>query len=264
MHPVLFTLPNGFSVHTYGVAIAVGTLCAVFIATRWGAKEGIHKDVFPDLGFWAIVGGVVGARLEYLRVNWHLFANRSFTDMLNVRDGGLVYYGGLIGVLVAFLVIVQVRRLPAGKVLDILAPLIPFGQMFGRIGCFGAGCCYGHETDLPWAVTFTDPLSIAPKGVPLHPTQLYEVAYSAMLFATLYALRSRKRFDGQLILLYLMIYPVLRSLNEILRNDAERGYFLEDTLGPTISNAQAISLIIATIASLVFISKWKAAGQTKR
>ena len=63
---------------------------------------------------------------------------------------------------------VQVRRLPAGKVLDILAPLIPFGQMFGRIGCFGAGCCYGHETDLPWAVTFTDPLSIAPKGVPLH------------------------------------------------------------------------------------------------
>ena len=67
MHPVLFTLPNGFSVHTYGVAIAVGTLCAVFIATRWGAKDGIHKDVFPDLGFWAIVGGVVGARLEYRR-----------------------------------------------------------------------------------------------------------------------------------------------------------------------------------------------------
>ena len=100
--------------------------------------------------------------------------------------------------------------------------------------------------------------------MPLHPTQLYEVAYSAILFATLNALRGHKRFDGQLILLYLMIYPVLRSINEVFRNDAERGFFLEDTLGPTISNAQAISLIIATIASLVFLSKWKAAGQTKR
>ncbi|MCB9764189.1 MAG: prolipoprotein diacylglyceryl transferase [Alphaproteobacteria bacterium] len=253
MHPVLFHLTETFSVHTYGVMIAVGTLLAVLIANRWARAEGLPAETMTDLGFWAIVAGVVGARLEYIRVNWHHFQTAGLGPMLNVRDGGLVFYGGLIGVLIAFVLLVVRRRLPVLKVLDIMAPLIPFGQMFGRLGCFAAGCCYGLPTDKPWAVTFTDPMAVAPKGIALHPTQLYAVGYAAALCGLLLFLRGRKRFDGQLILTYLTIYPILRSLNELVRGDLQRGFVMEDLLGQTLSNAQFISLLIAAAAAVGWV-----------
>lgn len=265
MHPVLITLPNGFALHTYGIAIAVGTVLAVLIASRWGTQAGMPKDTFADLGFWAIVAAVAGARLEYLRVNWALFDGAGLGRMLNVRDGGLVFYGGLIGVMVATTVLVRARGLRLLPVLDIVAPLIPFGLVFGRLGCFAAGCCYGQVTEQPWGVVFTDPLAIAPKGVPLHPTQLYEVGYSALLMGLLLWMRPRKRFDGQLILTFLSLYPVLRSLNELLRGDFERGWFLPRQLGQLLTNAQAISLLIATLAAVGWVALYRErAGRAPR
>ncbi len=249
MHPVLFSIGD-FELHLYGVLIALGTILAVAIATKWGKEEGFDKDLFTDLGFWSIVAAVAGARLEYLRVNWSAFANADLATMLNVRDGGLVFYGGFIGTLVAFAIILGRKKVKPLKVLDILAPMVPFGLVFGRMGCFFAGCCYGMETDLPWGIEF--PVvehSRAPSGVHLHPTQLYAVGYSAALFGFLYWVRQRKVFDGQVILSFLTIYPVLRSLNEVVRGDLQRGYVIEGVL----TNAQTISLAIALVAAVGWV-----------
>ena len=248
MHPVLFSIGD-FAVHSYGVLIAIGTVLAVGIATRWGKAEGFGKDTFTDLGFWSIIAAVVGARLEFLRTNWSSFADASFVDLINVRDGGLVFYGGLVGTLVAFAVLIVRKKLPALKILDILAPLVPFGIMFGRLGCFMAGCCYGKPADHPWAVTFTHELTVAPRGIPLHPTQLYEVLYGAGLFGLLFWLRKRKKFDGQLILTLLTAYPLLRSVNELFRGDPGRGWAIDGVL----SNAQAISIVIAVLAAIGWV-----------
>lgn len=256
VHPVLFSLPNGFSIHVYGFMIAVGTVLAVGVASRWAVKDGFDKDLFTDLGFWAILAGVVGARMEYVRVNASQF--QDLQQMVNVRDGGLVFYGGLIAVLVTFVIIVKRRKLPMLKVLDIMAPLIPLGIMFGRLGCFAAGCCYGHQTDVAWAVRFPDdPLTAAPAGLPLHPTQLYEVAYGGLLFGLLTWMRSHKRFDGQLILSFLSLYPILRSINELFRGDPGRGWFMEAQLGEVLSNAQAISVVVALFAAVGWGLLWK-------
>lgn len=249
MHPVLFSVGD-FELHLYGLLIALGTICAVAIATKWGKEEGFDKDLFTDLGFWSIVAAVVGARLEYLRVNWAAFANADLVTMLNVRDGGLVFYGGFIGTLVAFAIILGRKKVNPLKVLDILAPMVPFGLMFGRMGCFFAGCCYGMETDVAWAITFPEvEHGRAPHGVHLHPTQLYAVGYSAALFGFLLWMRKRKAFDGQLILSFLTIYPVLRSLNEMVRGDLQRGYVIEGVL----TNAQTISLGIALLAAMGWV-----------
>lgn len=254
MHPVLFTFPNGFSLHWYGVLIAAGSLVAVWLGGKWSVKDGFDKDLFTDLGFWSILGGVAGARAEYIRVNWSLFRG-DIGRMLNVRDGGLVFYGGLLAVLLVFGVMLVQRRLPAWKVLDILAPLIPLGIVFGRLGCFMAGCCFGETSDLPWAVTFSDPRSVAPTGVPLHPTQLYEAGYGAALFGLLTWMRGHKRFDGQLILTFLTLYPLLRSVNETFRgDDVERGFFL----GTPLSNAQAISVGVAGAALFLLAQRLRA------
>lgn len=264
MHPILFSLPNGFEVHTYGVLIAVGTLLAVLVLNRWAVADGLPKETMTDLAFWSIIAAVVGARLEFLRVNWAMFEGQGLGRMINVRDGGLVFYGGLLAVLVVFIGMIVRRGLPMLRVLDLLAPMIPFGQMFGRFGCFAAGCCHGRPTDVAWAVTFTDPRSVAPKGVALHPTQLYEVGYSLLLFLLLFALRSRKRFDGQLILIYLTLYPILRSINELFRGDLQRGFFLESVLGRALTNAQFISMLIALAAGLGWAVLTKASGASRR
>ncbi|MCP4806143.1 MAG: prolipoprotein diacylglyceryl transferase [Proteobacteria bacterium] len=252
MHPILFSIGD-FAVHSYGVLIALGTILAVTLGTKWSKEAGFHKDMFTDLGFWSIVAAVIGARLEYVRTTWHQFDGASIGQIINVRDGGLVFYGGLIGVLIAFSIIIWRKKLPPLKILDILAPLIPFGIVFGRSGCLMAGCCYGLPTDLPWAVTFTHELSVAPLNIPLHPTQIYEVLYGAGLFGLLVWMRKHVKFDGQLILTFLTLYPLMRSANELLRGDAERGFFLDGSL----SNAQAISVAVAVVAGIGWVTLLK-------
>jgi phosphatidylglycerol:prolipoprotein diacylglycerol transferase len=252
MHPILFSIGD-FDVHFYGALIALGTITAVLIARKWGIKDGFGPDLFTDLGFWCIVGGVVGGRLEYVRTNWPQFDGNLLT-ILNLRQGGLVFYGGLFGVFVAFVAIVILRKKPVLKVLDIMAPLIPLGHVFGRTGCLFAGCCHGKEAhDLPWAITFTDPgaaMDSAFLNTPLHPTQVYAMLYLGALAGFLVFMRNRKAFHGQLILLYLSIYPVLRSINEMFRADESRGWVIDDVM----TNAQAISLVIALVATVAWVT----------
>ncbi|MED5370098.1 MAG: prolipoprotein diacylglyceryl transferase [Myxococcota bacterium] len=256
MHPIAFEIGE-FALHWYGVLIAIGAILAIFIANKWGDAEGLPKGLFGDLGFWSIILGIAGARGWY--VLQHLDKFDSVGAMLNVRSGGLVSYGGLLGVLAAFGIVVIRKKQPLLKVLDILAPLIPLGHVFGRLGCFMAGCCHGHATDVAWAVTFTDPLaSMDPTmlGQPLHPTQLYAAGYLAALAGALIWYRGRKRFDGELILIYLTAYPILRSINEIYRGDSVRGYLIEGW----VTTAQATSFVIALVA----LAGWWWMGKVNR
>ena len=249
MDPVLLTLPGGFDVHVYGLMTTLALGLPMLLAARWGKQDKMPKDFIPDLILICYGGTIIGARLEYVRANWHEFEN-NLLGILDLRSGGQVFYGGLIAVVTMLMVYSYIKKVKPLLLLDLMVPCLALGQAIGRLGCVFAGCCYGGPTDLPWAMTFTHPDSVAPLGVPLHPTQLYEAGYCLALAGFLIWVRRRRRFIGQVFLSYFSIYPVLRSLNELVRDDAQRGYFLEGSLGQTLTNAQGISLLMLTGAAI--------------
>jgi phosphatidylglycerol:prolipoprotein diacylglycerol transferase len=246
MYPVLFRI-GPFAVHTYGVFVAMAFLSAIALALREARREGEDANKILDLCFYILVAAILGSRVLYVLVNWSTFRH-DLLEIVRIWHGGLVFYGGFIGAVITALWYIRRKGLPLLKTLDIMAPSIAFGQFVGRIGCFFAGCCYGKTCDLPWAVTFTHPESLAPKGVPLHPTQLYSSLNSLFIFLVLVGLRRIKRFDGQIFWVYVLLYAVMRSILEHFRGD-ERGMFIEGML----STSQLIGLIMAVMAIAMMI-----------
>ncbi len=254
MYPELFRIGN-FPITTYGIFLAVGMLLALFATSRLAARDGLAKDKIYDLGLWTLVGGLVGSKILMILVEPDV---QIFTlDFL--RSGG-VFYGGLIGGFLAVVIIVRLYNLPFWKVADAFAPGVALGQAFGRQGCFSAGCCWGKPTTLPWGVHFTE-LGHEYTGVPivgpdgsdlhLHPTQLYESFIMLAVFGLLVYLHRKKKFDGQVLIAYGIIYSIVRFSIEFIRDDPRGDLFGFTTL-TGLSTSQGVSLIVAA-ASIIFM-----------
>lgn len=220
MYPTLIKF-GPFAVHAYGFFIAVGFLVGMGIAVSHAKKSGLPFQKIADLGFYVILSSILGARVFYIFTDWERFSG-NLLDMFKIWEGGLVFYGGLIAAMLTGIWFIKKNSLPALKTLDVFAPALAIGHAFGRIGCFFAGCCHGAPTNVPWAVTFTHPESLAVKGVPLHPVQLYDSAGELAIFFLLLTLRKSKRFDGELIFTYGILYSILRFTVEFLRGDATK------------------------------------------
>jgi phosphatidylglycerol:prolipoprotein diacylglycerol transferase len=217
MHPLAFQF-GPFSIHWYGVLVAIGFLAGLWTAGRRAPLSGIPSEKVLDIGPWLIVGAIVGARTLYVISYWDQeFARAPLGEVFMVQKGGLVYYGGLIGASLAYLVYAKVKKLPLWKVADILAPSIALGYVFGRFGCLMNGCCYGRPCDLPWAIRF--PETGPNHGQPVHPTQVYDSLLNAMLYLLLAWLYRRKKFDGQIFSFYLIGFALTRSTVEMFRGD---------------------------------------------
>lgn len=249
MHPILFHLGSA-PIHTYGVAGAVGFLLATFIVLRRSRDLFLNRDKVVDVIFWGSISAIVGARAVFVFQNPE-FAS-SLGAMLNIRGGGLVFYGALLAGLPVVGLLIWRHKLPFFAFMDVVATAAPFGHAVARLGCLAAGCCYGLPTSLPWGVTYSHPLTDAPHAVALHPTQLYAALYLAAIGAACNWLYARKRWNGQVMLLYLVSYAVARSLNEVLRGDFERGWFLPEALGQVLTTSQGLSILFAAAAIVVF------------
>jgi phosphatidylglycerol---prolipoprotein diacylglyceryl transferase len=254
MYPELFRIGT-FPVTTYGIFLAVGMLLALFAASRLGARDGIPRERIYDLGLWTLVGGLIGSKLLMLMLE----DNVNILSLDFLRSGG-VFYGGLIGGFLTVVGLVWFYKLNFWKVADAFAPAVALGQAFGRQGCFAAGCCWGKPTDLFWGVHFTD-LGHEYTGVPvvgpsgadlyLHPTQLIESFTMFAVFALLFWLHRRKKFDGQVLIAYGIIYSIFRFSIEFIRDDP-RGDLFGLTSATGLSTSQLISLVVAA-ASIIFM-----------
>ncbi len=263
MHPVLFEtdffglLSEHWSLHTYGVLIAVGFLLAMILAARQAKREGEDPDRIIDLAFYVLLAGLAGARLVFILTKLPEYA----ADPLRVVkfwQGGLVWYGGFIGAALYVVHYCRKHRLPFFKLADIMIPYTALGHAFGRLGCLAAGCCFGRPTDLAIGVEYpygsmahqaqqsANLVSLTEPSLPVHPTQLYEAGVELFLFWFLVWLAPRKRFHGQLFLLWLAAYPVARSIIELFRGDKERGVFV-------LSTSQYISVLVAAVAVALFV-----------
>ena len=154
---------------------------------------------------------------------------------------GFEFFGGIATGILFFIWFTRKHNLPGVTVLDLIVPSIPLAHAFGRLGCFMAGCCYGKSCALPWAVTFTDPHTLAPMHVPLHPTQLYELILLVVL--TVFLLTGEKiitRVPGRMVSIYILGYTVIRFVVEHFRGD-DRGTIP----GIHLTGTQIISILIA-------------------
>jgi phosphatidylglycerol:prolipoprotein diacylglycerol transferase len=248
VHPVLFSLGR-LTIYSYGFMIAVGIVAGLFLARRQAAQEGIDQDKIIDIAFYCLLAALIGARLLFVLMNFQEYTAHPL-DIFKIWQGGLVFYGGLLPAVVIGLWYIKRLDLPLWQIADIIAPSLALGHAFGRIGCFLAGCCFGRTCTLPWAVTFTNPQSLAPQGIPLHPTQLYSALGLLVLFAFLLFLRKKKTFQGELFWTYLLCYAVGRFFLEFLRGD-DRGA----VLGGLLSTTQAVSIPLAgiSVAMLLYL-----------
>ncbi len=151
--------PEGLPVRGYGVMLLLGIVAGVGLAMYRARQGGLDPEIILSLAIWLVVCGVIGARLFYVAEYWsESFAGKNPRDTLleiiNIPEGGLVVFGGLIGAAFGFVVFVLKNRLPLLAMADLIAPSMAIGLALGRIGCFLNGCCYGGATELPWHVTF--------------------------------------------------------------------------------------------------------------
>ncbi len=219
MHPIAFQL-GSFTIHSYGVMVALGFLAGLWTASRRGLREGVAAEKIIDLGPWLIIGAILGARTLYVVSYWQeSFAGKPIVDIFKVWNGGLVYYGGLLGASLAGVLYLRFKKLGLWKVSDILAPSIALGSAFGRIGCLLNGCCYGRPCSLPWAISFPANNPLHPPTYPVHPTEIYGSLLNLCLYAGLAWLYRHKKFDGQVFGAYLVGYALLRSFVEVFRGD---------------------------------------------
>ena len=292
MKPTLFHLGESLPIHSYGFFIAIGIILGVALAVRRGRQIGMATGDTLDLTFYAIVVGLIGSRAlyvamhvgEYVRLCRGTGAPRSSSHALSdclaalkFWQGGLAFLGG--AVLAAAVVLLYAHRkgLRLGDVADVLAPSVSLAHVFGRLGCFMVGCCYGKAWGPgahfpPDSVAYSELLArgtihagaACTPGV--HPTQLYESAGELLIFLGLLLIWRRRRFPAAVALSYAMAYGVLRFLVEIFRDDQVRGFVfparlpaLANTLGlPAedplfLSTAQAMSLLLIAAAATGYV-----------
>lgn len=248
MHPILFKL-GPIVIYSYGFFVALGVLSALYVGKYLAKKEDIPPEIFEKIFIFAIISGVIGARLFFFIYNPEFL--KSLKNVLFIWHGGLVWYGGLIFGTLTVLYLIKKYNLKdkIWKIADIAGTIIPLGLGFGRIGCTMAGCCYGIPYHGPFAIKFTDPHSLAPKGVYLFPSQPVSSLANFLIFFLLFILYRRKKFDGEIFSLFLILYGTFRFFIEFMRA-TPKIYF-------GLSQNQIISLIFIIVGIFIYLLRKK-------
>jgi phosphatidylglycerol---prolipoprotein diacylglyceryl transferase len=217
MHPLLVSI-GPFTVYTYGFFIALGFMIGLGWAAHEARRQGMDPKIVSDVGFFIILSAIAGSRLLYVLINPLYFLARPL-EIFMFWKGGLVFLGGALLAALSVYLFFRRRSMSVWPWADCFAPALALGDFFGRFGCLSAGCCYGRECDLPWAITFTNPATLAPLDIALHPTQIYHSLSALITFLILLASRNRLKRPGQLFGLFLMLYSVFRITVEFFRGD---------------------------------------------
>jgi phosphatidylglycerol:prolipoprotein diacylglycerol transferase len=246
MHPILFHI-GSITVYSYGFLIAIGAIAGVaYMAVRGKKELGLSFDKANNLFLVIFIAAFVGGKV-------FLFFEEPSAYLAHpeklVSGRGFVFYGSFLFAIPTMAWFFKRNAIDPYKMLDIMAITTCLVHMFGRIGCFMAGCCYGIVTNSFLGVEFHDPACYAaPLNVPLHPVQLYEAGYIFLVMVFLFILRNKRQFYGQLFLIYLLLYGVGRFMLEYIRGDAGRGFIVKDL----ISHSQFIALCILFVVTFVY------------
>ena len=245
--PVAFRL-GVIEVRWYGVAIAAGIVAAVVVAIRQGRERGVSTADIYGLLPWLLLGGVLGARLVHVIDRWGYYLANPL-QMVMFQQGGLAIWGAVFGGGLAAVFYSKRRHIPVMRLLDVATPALITGQIIGRLGCIANGDAWGSPADLPWSFIYINPAALLPGdllGVPTHPYPVYEMLWNGAVLAALLRLRGRFHADGQIFLMYLVLYSIGRFGFSYVRQESPWWLGLQQ--------AQALSLLIlaAALGLLVF------------
>ncbi|MBS4021663.1 MAG: prolipoprotein diacylglyceryl transferase [Dethiobacter sp.] len=225
---VLFNI-GGFSLHLFGLMVALGFLAGTYAAFRGAEKKGYDKEKVADLLLYMLIGGVIGARVLYVVQNLGYFLPNPLS-ILSIHQGGLSFHGAFFGGAAVVFYYTRKHRLSFLELADILAPGLVIGYAIGRIGCD----IYGNVTNVPWAVTV--------EGIKRHPVQLYSALAAYIIFVLLVERSKKQHFNGEIFLLFVASYSVYRFFIEFFRTASTNLIF---------SPAQYLSIITAAAGLLL-------------
>jgi phosphatidylglycerol---prolipoprotein diacylglyceryl transferase len=240
---------GSFYLPTYGVLVALGFLAGLTVTVKLARRSGLDGEKVTNLAVYCALAGLLGAKILMILFDWRTFLSdpKEIFSLSTLQAAG-VFQGGLVLAFLTALLYMRHVALPWLTTLDAFAPGIAIGHAIGRIGCFMAGCCWGRECSLPWAVTFHNPeaadLTGVPLNTPLHPSQLYEMSTEALLFAFLYWRFGKPHSAGKIMGLYLVLSSVARFLIEFTR-------FHEQGLYWGLSLTQWISIALAGAGAML-------------
>lgn len=235
MHPICFQIGSR-PIYWYGVMMAAAFLAAI-LHWNWLARRSDKPDNYGyDLAFYLMLAGILGARINYVIANFQDFKTEPLS-IIRIDQGGLIYYGGFIGAILAAIIFARVKKEHFVQLADFAITAIPLGHALGRIGCFLNGCCYGTEGTTPWCCLLHDTLR--------HPVQLYETGWNLLVYVTITLFFLRRKLPGTVFALYLILYPCGRFILEYWRGDTRQ-------MLHGLTTAQAFSLILI----LTGVSLW--------
>ncbi|MCR5809598.1 MAG: prolipoprotein diacylglyceryl transferase [Clostridiales bacterium] len=234
----------------YGLCMATAMLVAVFLSYFRTRRRGEDSDKLLTIALFAIVFGIIGAKLLYFFVTytWQEFVDLvKANGILYLMEGGLVFYGGLIGGLIGAYVGSLIVREKLHVYSDPVVPTLPLAHAIGRMGCFCSGCCYGRATDSWIGMTFPNSITGLAPNVRVIPTQLIEAGINILIFVFLLIFTAKRRKGYTTLFVYVMLYGVMRFLLEFLRGDDIRGFLL----GLSTSQWISIGLIVLGAVGLI-------------
>lgn len=242
------------TIYGYGLMIAIGIIAAYLTGEYRAKKHGLEADHVFNYVIWCVLGGFLGSKILYFITDIkNIIADPS--RVLDIADGWVVY-GGIIGGIFAAMLYSKIKNLKFLAYFDLLIPSVALAQGFGRIGCFLAGCCYGMETDSPIGIIFHDS-HYAPNGVSLMPTQLISSGLDFLHFLVLIWFAKRKKADGQVGAMYLILYSIGRFVLEFFRGDLIRG-----SVG-SLSTSQFISIFTVIAGIVLFVITGRKTSQSE-
>jgi phosphatidylglycerol---prolipoprotein diacylglyceryl transferase len=223
------------SIRWYGIILSTGIMVGILLAYNEAKRMGRNPEYIIDLSLWCVPAAVIGARLYYVLLEWDYY-NGDIMRMINIREGGLAIHGALIAAVFTGYIFTKIKNLSFWETADIVAPSIIIGQAIGRWGNFVNGEAHGGPTNLPWGIMID--------GIKVHPTFLYESLWNLAVFFILIYFRKNKKADGEVFLLYGILYSVGRFLIEGLRTDS--------LMFMGLRAAQIFSLVIIVVFTTVF------------
>lgn len=262
MHPDFISI-GPFTIHTYGVMMALGFLAGLGNWILLGLRIGRNSQFCTDLMFWVMASGILGARIAYVFENWQDYAADPLT-IVRIDQGGLIFYGGFVASGIAVFVFSRRHKISLPSLTDFVVTSVPIAHALGRIGCFLNGCCFGACTSSSWGVHFSKHSipwysqvragvinADVPSSLAVHPVQLYEAAFNVLVYGVLVWLFRRRLRQGVVTAAYLMLYAIGRFLLEFFRGDrGERLAVWQLSIGQFVSVFVFIAGLIVLLSLL--------------